>query len=64
MPCSRAVQPSPHGATLHGDVTRVARACAETARGLILVGPEPAYRPEAARAVARLGGNHRLSAAL
>jgi 2-succinyl-5-enolpyruvyl-6-hydroxy-3-cyclohexene-1-carboxylate synthase len=42
------------GATLHGDVTRVARACAETARGLILLGPEPAYRPEAARAVARL----------
>ena len=42
------------GATLHGDVTRVARACAETARGLILLGPEPAYRPEAARAIARL----------
>lgn len=41
-------------ATLHGDVTRLARACAETARGLILLGPEPAYRPEAARAVARL----------
>ncbi|HEY0464054.1 MAG TPA: 2-succinyl-5-enolpyruvyl-6-hydroxy-3-cyclohexene-1-carboxylic-acid synthase [Polyangiaceae bacterium] len=40
--------------TLHGDVTRLARACAETARGLILLGPEPAYRPEAARAVARL----------
>ncbi|MEI9940335.1 MAG: 2-succinyl-5-enolpyruvyl-6-hydroxy-3-cyclohexene-1-carboxylic-acid synthase [Pseudomonadota bacterium] len=42
------------GATLHGDVTRLARACAETARGLILVGPEPAYRPEAAHALARL----------
>jgi len=41
-------------ATLHADVTRLARACAETARGLILVGPEPAYRPEAARALARL----------
>jgi 2-succinyl-5-enolpyruvyl-6-hydroxy-3-cyclohexene-1-carboxylate synthase len=38
----------------HGDVTRLARACAETARGLILVGPEPAYRPEAARALGRL----------
>ena len=42
------------GATLHGDVTRLARACAETARGLIIVGPEPAYRPENARALARL----------
>jgi len=41
-------------AALHGDVTRLARACAETARGLILVGPEPAYRPEAVRALARL----------
>jgi len=41
-------------AARHGDVTRLARACAETARGLILVGPEPAYRPEAARAVSRL----------
>jgi 2-succinyl-5-enolpyruvyl-6-hydroxy-3-cyclohexene-1-carboxylate synthase len=41
-------------ATLHADVTRLARACAETARGLILVGPEPAYRAEAARALARL----------
>ena len=41
-------------ATLHADVTRLARACAETARGLILVGPEPAHRPEAARALLRL----------
>jgi len=41
-------------ATLHGDVTRLARACADTARGLIMVGPEPAHRPEAARALARL----------
>ncbi|HKO52718.1 MAG TPA: 2-succinyl-5-enolpyruvyl-6-hydroxy-3-cyclohexene-1-carboxylic-acid synthase [Polyangiaceae bacterium] len=41
-------------ATLHADVTRLARACADTARGVILVGPEPAHRPEAARAVARL----------
>ena len=41
-------------ATLHGDVTRLARACAETARGLILVGPEAAYRPEATSALARL----------
>ncbi len=28
------------GATLEGDVTRLARACARTARGLIMVGPE------------------------
>jgi 2-succinyl-5-enolpyruvyl-6-hydroxy-3-cyclohexene-1-carboxylate synthase len=41
-------------ATVHGDVTRLARACAETARGLILVGPEPAYRPEATPALLRL----------
>jgi 2-succinyl-5-enolpyruvyl-6-hydroxy-3-cyclohexene-1-carboxylate synthase len=41
-------------ATVHADVTRLARACAETARGLILVGPEAAYRPEAARALSRL----------
>src|SRR4051812_30405975 len=27
------------GATLHGDVTRLARACTDTARGVILVGP-------------------------
>ena len=39
---------------LHGDVTRLSRACAETARGVILVGPEPAYRPEAALALGRL----------
>jgi 2-succinyl-5-enolpyruvyl-6-hydroxy-3-cyclohexene-1-carboxylate synthase len=42
------------GATQHGDVTRLSRACAETARGVIVVGPEPAYRPEAARALIRL----------
>jgi 2-succinyl-5-enolpyruvyl-6-hydroxy-3-cyclohexene-1-carboxylate synthase len=40
--------------TLHADVTRMARACAETARGLILVGPHPAYQTEAAPALARL----------
>jgi len=39
---------------LHGDVTRLARACAETARGVIFVGPEAAHRPEATQAVARL----------
>ena len=42
------------GATLHGDVTRLAKACAETARGMILVGPQAAYRPEAAPALFRL----------
>ena len=42
------------GATAHADVSRLARACAETARGLILVGPEPAHRPEATRALLRL----------
>jgi len=42
------------GATVHADVTRLARACAETARGLILVGPEPVYRPEATSALLRL----------
>ncbi|HET7545097.1 MAG TPA: 2-succinyl-5-enolpyruvyl-6-hydroxy-3-cyclohexene-1-carboxylic-acid synthase [Polyangiaceae bacterium] len=36
------------------DVSRLARACAETARGLILAGPEAAHRPEAAQALARL----------
>ena len=41
-------------ASLHGDVSRLARACAETARGLIFVGPEPAHRPETGRAIARL----------
>jgi 2-succinyl-5-enolpyruvyl-6-hydroxy-3-cyclohexene-1-carboxylate synthase len=40
--------------TRHADVTRLARACAETARGVIFVGPEAAYRPEAMRALARL----------
>src|SRR4051812_41493967 len=39
------------GATLHGDVSRLARACRETARGIILVGPHAAYRPEAAPAL-------------
>src|SRR4051812_6291970 len=42
------------GSVLHADVTRLARACAEAARGLIMVGPEPVYRPEAARALTRL----------
>lgn len=41
-------------AARHGEVTRLARACAEAARGLIVVGPEPAYRPEAVRALVRL----------
>jgi len=41
-------------AALHADVTRLARACAETARGLIVAGPEAAHRPEAAHALARL----------
>jgi 2-succinyl-5-enolpyruvyl-6-hydroxy-3-cyclohexene-1-carboxylate synthase len=36
------------------DVTRLARACAETARGLIVAGPEAAHRPETAHALARL----------
>ncbi|MEO7034851.1 MAG: 2-succinyl-5-enolpyruvyl-6-hydroxy-3-cyclohexene-1-carboxylic-acid synthase [Polyangiaceae bacterium] len=40
------------GATLQGDVTRLARACAETARGLIIVGPHLAT--EAPLAVLRL----------
>jgi len=39
---------------LHGDVTRLARACVETARGVIFVGPEPAYHPEAVHALSRL----------
>jgi 2-succinyl-5-enolpyruvyl-6-hydroxy-3-cyclohexene-1-carboxylate synthase len=42
------------GATLQGDVTRLAKACAETARGVIMVGPQAAYRPEAAPALLRL----------
>ncbi|MEO6603358.1 MAG: 2-succinyl-5-enolpyruvyl-6-hydroxy-3-cyclohexene-1-carboxylic-acid synthase [Polyangiaceae bacterium] len=42
------------GATLHGDVTRLARACSETARGVILVGPHAAYLPEVAPALLRL----------
>jgi len=41
-------------ATPHADVTRLVRACADTARGLILVGPEPAYQSEDSRALARL----------
>ncbi|HEV8244872.1 MAG TPA: 2-succinyl-5-enolpyruvyl-6-hydroxy-3-cyclohexene-1-carboxylic-acid synthase, partial [Polyangiaceae bacterium] len=40
--------------TLHADVSRLAQACVETARGVIFVGPEPVYRPEAVRALARL----------
>jgi 2-succinyl-5-enolpyruvyl-6-hydroxy-3-cyclohexene-1-carboxylate synthase len=42
------------GGTVHGDVTRLARACAETARGLIVVGPQHAHQPEAATEIARL----------
>jgi len=36
------------------DVTRLARACAETARGVIFVGPQPAYKPQNASALLRL----------
>lgn len=42
------------GATLHGDVTRLAQACEKTARGVILVGPQPAYASGTAEALARL----------
>ncbi|HWZ92826.1 MAG TPA: 2-succinyl-5-enolpyruvyl-6-hydroxy-3-cyclohexene-1-carboxylic-acid synthase, partial [Polyangiaceae bacterium] len=42
------------GATVHGGVIRLARACAETARGLIVVGPHSAYQPEAPAEIARL----------
>jgi 2-succinyl-5-enolpyruvyl-6-hydroxy-3-cyclohexene-1-carboxylate synthase len=41
-------------ATMHGDVTRLARACRETARGLIVAGPHSAYQPEAPAEIARL----------
>jgi 2-succinyl-5-enolpyruvyl-6-hydroxy-3-cyclohexene-1-carboxylate synthase len=40
--------------TRHADVTRLARACAETARGVIFVGPEAAHRQDDAPALARL----------
>ncbi len=42
------------GGTLHGDVTRLAQACATTARGVILVGPEPAHHANARPALLRL----------
>lgn len=42
------------GATLHGDVTNLARACAQTARGVILVGPHAAHELDAAPALLRL----------
>jgi 2-succinyl-5-enolpyruvyl-6-hydroxy-3-cyclohexene-1-carboxylate synthase len=42
------------GASLHGDVTRLAEACAETARGVILVGPHAAHQSETAPALLRL----------
>ncbi|MES1178917.1 MAG: 2-succinyl-5-enolpyruvyl-6-hydroxy-3-cyclohexene-1-carboxylic-acid synthase [Myxococcales bacterium] len=42
------------GATLHGDVTRLAHACAETARGVILVGPHAAHELDAGPALLRL----------
>ena len=42
------------GSTLHGDVTRLAQACTETARGVIMVGPQAAYATEAAVALAHL----------
>jgi len=40
--------------TAHADVSRLAQACAETARGLIVVGPHSAHEPEAAVQLARL----------
>ncbi|HEY4105699.1 MAG TPA: 2-succinyl-5-enolpyruvyl-6-hydroxy-3-cyclohexene-1-carboxylic-acid synthase, partial [Polyangiaceae bacterium] len=39
----------------HADVTRLVDACRETTRGLIVVGPRPAYTPTATRALLRLG---------
>ena len=42
------------GSTRHCDVTRLAQACAETARGIILVGPQPAYQADALAALSRL----------
>ena len=42
------------GGTLRGDVSRLARACTETARGLIMVGPHDAYQADAGLAIARL----------
>ena len=42
------------GASQHGDVTRLAEACASTPRGVIFVGPERAHEPETAPALARL----------
>jgi 2-succinyl-5-enolpyruvyl-6-hydroxy-3-cyclohexene-1-carboxylate synthase len=41
-------------ATVHGDVKRLAQACAETPRGLIVVGPLSAYDSEAPAQLARL----------
>jgi 2-succinyl-5-enolpyruvyl-6-hydroxy-3-cyclohexene-1-carboxylate synthase len=40
--------------TFQADVTHLARACAETARGVIMVGPEPAHQPDAPRALLQL----------
>jgi len=42
------------GGHFQGDVTRLARACAQTARGVIMVGPQPAHEQGAALALARL----------
>ena len=42
------------GASLHGDVTRLARACADTARGVILAGPHAAHASGDAPALLRL----------
>ncbi|HEX3774244.1 MAG TPA: thiamine pyrophosphate-dependent enzyme, partial [Polyangiaceae bacterium] len=40
--------------TVHADVTRLADACRDATRGLIVVGPRAACAPEAARALLRL----------
>ncbi|MEP7053430.1 MAG: thiamine pyrophosphate-dependent enzyme, partial [Pseudomonadota bacterium] len=46
-----------NGATLQGDVTRLAQACAETPRGLIMVGPHlPAEAPLALLRLAEITG--------
>ena len=40
--------------TRHADVTRLAQACAETARGIIMLGPQPSYHADALPALSRL----------
>jgi 2-succinyl-5-enolpyruvyl-6-hydroxy-3-cyclohexene-1-carboxylate synthase len=42
------------GATLHADVTRLARACRDTPRGLIIVGPHDAHHSGAAARILHL----------